>query len=296
MAATSEIHRLAVGSLSLDLVPGIGGSVAAFRHDLTDILRPLSKADLVSGNVLGTAMFPMVPYANRISGNAFQFRGKTYRLEANNPPERFNVHGTGWRSAWTIEVLTDAVARMSLSVDDGRDPFRYRAQQLFALDDGGLSVRIGLCNTGAETMPFGFGLHPWFPRDADATLTFNALSFYPEGPDHVALDPMDVPVAFDFSTSRLLPDQWCNNDFGGWGGAAVLGFPARGFVVKLSADPIFRHLMIYADPAQPFYCVEPQTNAAGAFCRVGSADEPTEGVLILEPGQEAEGIIRFDIG
>lgn len=295
MAATSELYRLSSGELSLDLVPSIGGSLAAFRRGRTDILRPLSKADLAAGNVLGTAMFPMVPYANRISGNAFQFRDKIYRVHANNPPERFNVHGTGWLRPWTVGALTDSGATISISVDEGKDPYRYCAEQHFTLDEGGLSVRIALRNTGAATMPFGFGLHPWFPRDADATLAFEALCFYPEGPDHVALAPVVVPETLDFTASRLLPDLWCNNNFGGWSGRAVVRFPARGFVVNLTADPIFRHLMVYADPSQPFFCVEPQTNAAGAFSRAGCTDKPAEGVLVMEPGQEAEGTIRFDV-
>src|ERR1700749_4675283 len=103
MAEISEAgpSELAAGELSLGLVPQIGGSVAYFRSRGVDLMRPLSSANLASGNVLGVAMFPMTPYANRIAGNEFDFGGRTWRFEANNPPERFNVHGTGWHEPWT---------------------------------------------------------------------------------------------------------------------------------------------------------------------------------------------------
>lgn len=296
MGATSELLRLAAGPVALDLVPGIGGSVAALRLGGVDLLRPLSEADRAAGNVLGTAMFPMVPYANRIAGNRFHFGGRDYRFRANNPPERFNVHGTGWHRPWQVKSVGPEWARLTLAVEAGEDPYRYHAWQEFAVDAGGVTVGIGVRNEGAETMPFGFGLHPWFPRDPGLRLAFRAARFYPEGPDHVALDPVPLPATLDFATPRALPDHWLNNDFGGWDGRAEMWFPATGRRISLTADPVFRHLMVYADPARPFFCVEPQSNAAGAFGRAGGFVDPAEGVTILEPGQEAGGRVRFDLG
>ena len=103
MAGTSDRLHLAAGALGVDLVPRVGGSMAAFRHGMTDLLRPLSAADDVAGNGLGVAMFPMVPYANRITGNVFDFQGRSYAFQPNNPPEKFNVHGTGWHRDWSLD-------------------------------------------------------------------------------------------------------------------------------------------------------------------------------------------------
>src|SRR5262249_13503489 len=100
MDAISDLITLDAGDLAIGLVPAIGGSLAHFRKGGIDLMRPLSPADLAANNVLGVAMFPMVPYANRIAGNAFDFGGRTWAFQPNNPPERFNVHGTGWHSAW----------------------------------------------------------------------------------------------------------------------------------------------------------------------------------------------------
>jgi aldose 1-epimerase len=295
MAATSDLLHLSAGALSADLVPGIGGSLAALRLGTTDLMRPLSAADRAAGNVLGVAMFPMIPYANRIEGNCFDFDGRTYRVEANNPPEAFNVHGTGWHRPWSVDHADGAEASLSLALHPPEGPYLYHATQHFRLDAAGLTVTLQVTNDAKQTMPFGFGLHPWFPRDPDATLQFAARTFYLEEPGHLAGDPVTLPPELDFVTERGLPDRWRNNDYGGWDGAATLRFPSRGLGLRMSADPVFRHLMVYADPGRPVFCVEPQTNASGAFNRRHGFRSPDEGVLILPPGGSAYGSVRFEV-
>lgn len=293
MGETFDLVLLKAGSLTADLVPGIGGSLAAFRHGDTDLMRPLSKADHIAGNVLGVAMFPMIPYANRIEGNRYDFDGRTYHFLANNPPEAFNVHGTGWQRPWMVERKSATGACLSLAVRPPDAP--YRATQLFDLDETGLTVTVSVTNDAPEAMPFGFGLHPWFIRDTDVTLQFAAQSFYLEEPGNVAGDPVSLMPELDFAIARGLPARWRNNDYGGWDGTAILCFPARRLGLRMIADPVFRHLMFYADPAKPYFCVEPQTNASGACNRSNGFLAPEEGVLILRPGESAQGSVRFEV-
>ncbi len=292
MAGTSDPVHLTAGVMSVDLVPAVGGSVAAFRHGDTDVMRPLSAEDAAVGNVLGVAMFSMVPYANRIAGNGFTFRGRTYAFQPNNPPEKFNVHGTGWHRAWKVDSAATTGAVLSLTVADGA--YRYGATQHFVLDPVGLTVVMTVTNDGPDPMPFGFGLHPWFMRDLDATLQFNAKTFYLEEPDGVAGDRITLPPELDFVAERPLPDRWRNNDYGGWDGEVTVRFPSRGLALRIIADPVFRHLMIYADPTKPYFCVEPQTNASGAFNRNDGFDDLDEGILVLGPGEVASGKVRFE--
>lgn len=288
----AEILTLASGAVAQDLVPPIGGSVAALRYRGVDVFRALSVCDRQARNVLGVGMFPMVPYANRIGGNAFTFRGQRYEVAANNPPERFNVHGTGWHRAWGVSELSGA--RAVLTLEETGAPYAYRAEQVFEVDDNGVTAILRISNAGPVAMPFGLGLHPWFPRDDDVRLVFRAARFHPEGPDMVAQPAESLPVGLDFAVARPLPVTFLNNDFGGWAGRAVLEFTGRGVVLTMTADASFGHLMVYADPGKPFFCVEPQTNAASAFSR-GRFDDPDEGVIVLAPDETAGGRIRFDL-
>lgn len=292
MGSGSDVVRLIGGEMEAGLVPAIGGSIAWLRWRGIDLMRPLGETDRATANVLGVACFPMLPYANRIEGNAFEFDGGTWRFQPNNPPERYNVHGTGWLRPWRVEEAGSLTARLALEVDE--DPFAYRAEQGFGIESGALVVRLQIENRGKRRAPFGFGLHPWFERDPDVTLRFRARDFYLEEPENVAGDRITLPPELDFAGGRAFPDRWRNNDYGGWDGSAEITWPSRGVRLTISADPIFQHLMIYADPRRPFFCVEPQSNASGAFNRPGGFEEPAEGIRILEPGESMAGAVRFD--
>ncbi len=51
--------------------------------------------------------------------------------------------------------------------------------------------------------------------------------------------------------------------------------------------------MLYADPVQPFFCLEPQSNAPCAFNHLGRPKGETMGSIVLQPGDSLEGTISF---
>jgi aldose 1-epimerase len=193
-----------------------------------------------------------------------------------------------------VAQASEAAARLVLDHKGGADdPYSYRASQVFSLSPDGLAVTMTVENSGARRMPFGFGHHPWFEREAGVTLAFRARHFWLEAPDGVAGDRIGLPPELDFAGAAPLPRGWRNNCYGGWDGHAEIRFPARGLGLRLTADPVFSHLMLYADPAKPFFCLEPQTNAACAFNKA-EQDEEGLGILVLAPGESASGTIRFE--
>jgi aldose 1-epimerase len=256
-------------------------------------MRPLSPEARQQGDIGGVSMFPMAPYANRIAGNKFTFGGRVWRFSANSRPEELNLHGTAWKSVWTVESWRATEAILVLDHIAPEEPYSYGVTQHFLLTPQGFVVTISLINRGLLAMPFGFGHHPFFQRDPDVTVAFRAAQFWMEGPDGVATDPIAMPPELDFAVARTLPATWRNNDYGGWSGIAEIRFPSRRFGLRIAADPIFGHLMLYADPYKPYFCLEPQTNAVGAFNKIGQGYEADLGVIVLQPGTSAEGSISF---
>jgi aldose 1-epimerase len=288
------VVEISAGPLSLGLAPEVGGSVAYFRlerGDATiDLMRPLSDADRRAKNPVGAAMFPMVPFANRIADNAFSFGGRAYRFAANNPPERFHVHGTGWRSAWSVASAGRERAVLELVRERPDEPYSYRATQTFVVTPTALTVSTTIENRGTVAMPFGFGQHPWFERAADVEIRFNAGVFWIEGWDHVASERIVTPPELGFTTWRRLPSARRNNCYGLWDGRVEIRWPSRRMGLRIDAEPVFRHLMLFSDPGRSDFCLEPQTNAVTAFNMM--ADELAGydlGIIILEPGQSAGG-------
>lgn len=288
------MEELRCAGLSLGLVPEIGGSVAFFRQDGRDLMRPLSAADRARRNVLGVAMFPMVPYANRIAGNAFSFEGRTYVFAMNNPPERYNVHGSGWHLPWTAEPTGDNEIALTVEHIAPDEPYSYRAEQRFALSPQALTVVITVENRGARRMPFGLGQHPWFPPDRDALIRFDAGSAWRIGADGVPVDRLPPPPELDFRRGGTVPDGGILACFGDWTRQATIAWPSRGVGLRIAVDSVFRHLMVYADPLRPALCLEPQSNAVSAFTMLSDDLAGDDlGVAVLDPGQSLSGTITF---
>jgi aldose 1-epimerase len=293
MTERFDTIELRSGRLAVDLVPAIGGSIAAFQFDGIDVMRRLSDADRRNGNVLGVASFPMIPFANRIGGNAFEFDGRRYTFEANNPPEIYHVHGTAWHRAWTARQLEPAEALLTLEVTDPA-AYSYRASQHFTLDKDALVLMTSVTNAGAMPLPFGFGHHPWFNRDDDTIIQFRSRSFHLNEPEYMVGQRIQLPAELSYDAPAPLPARWRCSDYGGWDGSATISFPARGVGLTMKAEASYKHIMMFADPKRAVFCVEPQTNAAGAFNRAGGFTDPEEGFVILAPDETLEANLRFE--
>src|SRR5690349_7670983 len=57
---------LRTGRLAVDLAPAAGGSLARFSCGDFDVLRPMTAKAAVSGKGNQAALYPLVPYSNRI--------------------------------------------------------------------------------------------------------------------------------------------------------------------------------------------------------------------------------------
>ena len=295
----ASILELRADDLELGLVPALGGSVAYFRERTdggnVDLFRPLSERDHAANDILGVAMFPMVPYANCIEDNAFDFEGQRYRVEPNLPGYKFNFHGRGWRSEWKATTVESRRATLELRDDGPEQPHRYLAVQQFVLESDRLIVGTSISNLGQRRMPFGFGQHPWFPRRDETYIKFGARQFWIESVDSSATEAITIPPELDFSGARPPPSVRRNNCYGEWSGSAEIIWPGEGVGLRITADPIFRQLMVYF-PAPPTdaLCLEPQTNLVSALTRIGRAAAPQDlGLIVLEPGQSASGEIVF---
>src|SRR4051794_16374888 len=102
--ATETPVTLFAGRLRLELKPSIGGSISAFEWIAGDCARPiLRECNSPLENVLDAACFPLVPYANRIRGGRFTFRGHEVRIAPNMPGDPSPLHGQGWLNPWRVD-------------------------------------------------------------------------------------------------------------------------------------------------------------------------------------------------
>jgi aldose 1-epimerase len=298
----SKLYRpslvtLAAGDLTVELAPEIGGSVASFRARRSgatvNLMRPMPEEAQARRDPAHAAMFPMVPYANRIAGNCFDFEGNTYRFKQNIAGEPFTIHGTAWQAAWTVRRANEVSAELTLTHLEPGQPYSYSAFQRFHLFTDRLTVTTGVTNCGVRAMPFGLGQHPFWDRTADVTLRFRSTHFWLRAPDSVPAERLATPTDVDFSQARPLPQTRLDNCYSGWDGHAEIRFPRSGIGVRIEASTLYRHLMLYCDPEKTAFCLEPQTHAAGALNRMVNNDEDDLGLFVLKPGESAEANVSF---
>lgn len=113
------IYTLSHGSLKLD-VSDQGGVIEGFWRDTTPLLRPGKK----SGVATDASCFPLVPFANRVSGNRFVWQGREYQLQPNVEWDAHYLYTAmaGWasgnvsRTAMIVCVWCMNIAAVSITI------------------------------------------------------------------------------------------------------------------------------------------------------------------------------------
>jgi aldose 1-epimerase len=260
-------------SVVLEVLPQLGGSVAAFDMKVDGQALPIFRRWTEQSQSPRTfACIPMVPYFARISGGGITWDGTFYPIERNDPEDEYPLHGDGWRSPW--EVADHTPERIALRLRSRVvPPFDYTAELVYALAGPMLEVSLSIQHHGPRPVPYGMGLHPWFPRTPDVTLQSNASGTWLEQPPKLPTksQPDPLPARWDFSAERRLPEEFVDNSFAGWDGHARITWPDAGYGVSIAADPAVHLSHVYApDPEKPFFCFEQITNIIDAFNLPGS--------------------------
>ena len=278
-AAPFELHA---GALRMALRPDLGGVVAGLWHRETPILRSTEPAALTDSRA--AAMYPLLPYSNRLGYRRFRWRGHDHTTRANVPDTPHSLHGLGWQRPW--RVVSTSVLEVVLELEHTADadwPFPFTARQYFGLAPESFSVRMQFTNTGADAQPAGLGWHPYFVKRARSRL-------HVELSDRWDCDATQLPVrkvaqpGIDSDLSHLDYD----NCFEGWRGPARIR--DERFSLQLSAS--LHYLVVYTPQAKDYFCVEPVSHVSNA---IHMAEPTAHGLVALLPGETLEASMQLDV-
>jgi len=254
---------LRAGRLAVELAPQAGGSIARFRYDDIDLLRPMTAEAMASGLGNEAACYPLVPFSNRIANGRLLFDGQEFELQENWPGVRHPMHGVGWARAWDVARHDGSTAELVHEHDGGNGwPFRYRAQLAFRLEGDGLTVNAAIENLESRATPAGMGLHPFFTRDADSELAFRAAAVWLGDEDVLPTKRVAVPAEWDYAKSRKV-EPGLDNCFEDWDRRAVITWPSHRLGLELQASRPFGHAVVFTPPNRPYFCVEPVSHVNG---------------------------------
>ena len=267
-----------------------GGALSYLKYNETNILRP-SIPDEKEANQ--SALFPMLPFASFIQEGHFPYFGITRHVPKNCPFSRFPLHGDVWRNKMTVEKQTDTDVLLSYKHDKSEGfPFSYSAKVEYRLKENSLEIIQTLQNESALPMPFGMGIHPFFVRDVDTQICFDAPKIWFRGDDPILGHPYTAPANLDFKSPKGVSANGTNISFGSWNGKASITYPAKNITVHIQADNTFHHLILYAPKGKDFFCLEPVTNTPDAF-NLASLGIMGTGIQSLGPKQTVSGKIEL---
>ena len=274
---------------SLDVLPEVGGAIAALRFRGVDILRPTPPA---TDEPFETAAFPLVPFANRIAGGAFRFSGAQVRLAPNAAGQAHPLHGHGWSKPWRVESARKARLAMIFEHPAGEWPWHYVARQILSLDEEGLEVALSVENRADRPMPAGLGWHPYFVRSARLRLRTRVDAVWLTDEECLPTHRAEGSHFGEWSRGgRLPPDTLIDHCYSGWSAAAEIEWPEQMLCLRLTATEPFGWLHLYAPPRQGFFCIEPVSHMPDALNRAEPA--VVTGLRTLAPGECLAGKVRL---
>jgi aldose 1-epimerase len=290
-----EILSLASADMALDLCPELGGSITGLRwrhpaRGWIDLLRPSAKADLARHNIEGVSCFPLTPFSNRLRKGRFEFDGRRIVLPINAGGPHAE-HGHGWQSPWQAADRTPAGVTLRLTHKADAWPFDYVMEQRFRLDPQGLIVELMARNDSLRPMPFGFGLHPYFPRTPACRLTAAVSGFWETDAEVMPLRHVAPPATLDPAKGLRVAGRTMDNAFTGWQGLALIDWPEQALRLSMTATPNLDFLVVYIPPGDDYFCAEPVSNATDAFNLVHERGDT--GMIVIEPGKSVSARVSL---
>lgn len=265
------------GSWRLTVRPELGCSISSLTRGGRHVLRPTPDG---ATDILETACFPLVPYANRIAQGRFNCDGQRVALPVLDRFAPHALHGDGWLAPWHLLERTEFAASFVYRHEGGAWPWPYEAVQAFTLTGSGLRIDLSVLNAAETPMPAGLGLHPYFPVDGQTRLALKADAVWAVDGGLIPTAPVSPDQVFDWSTGpRVAEAPFVDHCYAGWDGTARLSGPDRTTTLAASPNAAWAH--VYA-PGQDFCCVEPVTHRPDA---VHAPDSETSGLAVLAPGR-----------
>jgi aldose 1-epimerase len=271
--------------------PHNGGMITVFDCEENPILYAPAKPKRVGG-FAWHGCWPLVPFANRAFDGLIATPDGPIHVPINDAQNSIAMHGFSALASWRVVERTDQTLRILDERKEGDDPFRYIAEQQIALDESGaLTVILSVENTAEQSLPYGLGLHPWFPCDADTRFAAQASHVVNFSPSYRAIGSMPVDAETDWRKPRILKGKERVANFLDWDGTALLRYPSRGYGIKIKASHSLRFGLLWTPGDTDFVCFEPQSHV------IGAPSEPAAAALspmaLLKKGERISGTMRI---
>jgi aldose 1-epimerase len=289
------VIQLCNDRLSVCLLPSVGGGIARFDwlggNEEVPLMRPcLGALERSPGQYEPNrlASYPLLPWSNRIAHGGFFVGERRVALPLNRDDDAYPIHGSGWQRRWTLRRHDADAAHLEL-IEVAPDTYTYHASLHYQLEGDALRVSLRVTNTGDAPLPFGLGLHPFFPLHGGAKLLAPATGVWlNDGHSPLPTHHDAVAAPWDFSASRD-PVTGINHAFTGWTGKAAIEWPRHALRLHIEAD--VDTYVLYTPVDEAFFCFEPVDHPINAVHLPGGP--VANGMTLLAAGESVERVFGF---
>jgi aldose 1-epimerase len=246
------------GDWSWAVRPDLGASIVRLDWRDKPILRRIEGQ---ISSVLDTGCFPLVPFANRVGNGRFEFDGQVVHLPVLEAFTPHALHGDGWLAQWET-AEGPAASTLVYAHDAGAWPWAYRARQTLAFYGDEAVVTLGLQNLSDRPMPWGLGLHPYFPAGPHTRLAFEARGVWENNEQGLPLRVSPAASVFDWASGpRVVEAPLIDHCYVGCGPARLIQ-PDLEVEIRPSANAGWGQVFA---PGRGFVCFEPVTQRPDVF-------------------------------
>jgi aldose 1-epimerase len=265
------------------------------------------------------------PFPGRVRDAQYQYQGKTYHLPPTDKSGVHHIHGLVLGAKWEIgeygssaegAYLTTHISsdQISAAIREAGYPFKFALSLRFTLKEQRLSYLIILENKEqASSLPFSFGLHPYFrvplvptgsPLDYNARVNCEVqlpVSKHWPTEGGLASGPAQAtPPAKDFSVWKALGgpnfDDMYSGVVAGADGFSVAAYrsPALGLETQIKADANFQNWVFFSPPERASLAIEPYTSPPDAI-NLATRNVTGNNLLELAPGATWQAQVIFEV-
>lgn len=271
----------------------LGGTIRRYSVGDHALLRGFAADQRVSG---GRGQH-LLPWPNRIRDGKYSFGGVDQQLVLSEPDKHNAIHGLTRYAVWGLTERTESSVTQSLTIfpQPGWAGI-VQAELRHSVSDDGLLAEMTATNAGDQTVPFGYGAHPYLTVGEEEVDDVHLLL-----PAHSYLEvderllPADVkPVSGtdkDFRTSAQLGSTVLDTALteldrgsdGRWRAQLRLGDR----LAELWAGDGFDWMQVFTgkNTRRASIAVEPMTCGPDAF----NPGPTHDGLLSLAPGDTFQG-------
>ena len=287
------------------ITPTAGSNLCRFSVDGKNVID--FNPDLLRTDFTGTPV--LYPTPNRVRNAVFRYQGENFPQSLRGTPiyEHGLVHGEPWQYR-EPQIRAQSISLVTwLDFEEGNElyasfPFQHRISLKFTLTQTNLTVSYSIDNKDRRTLPFGFGLHPYFSRLGGDQGTFvelparyvmdNTSDLLPTGkltdvtgtqfdlrmPVHIGA------IDLDHVFTGITDEKY-----------AQVSYPELGIRVSLVATDDFRHMVLYSPRGVEYFCLENQTCSTDAHNLFDRGFVSESGLKFILPGNTYTGSVTYQI-